>query len=240
VVLNLHWVHAELPRFVFAELNVPQGGGAGVNFINALPLIEAARTSLEDLRVVSLPPGYFERFWKVRYAVLERAELYTRLPEALEPERAAVRSALRLARDALSGAGLPGEAPGEALTAYCEQLLALTKSLARNVPVPDSEFDSAKKEYATPGRWARALDTTAEVLEQQDIGPWLTFDPEELRQACEALARAQRFVARVEKEIAAHEQPLVMYGDPDQLEKALLAELEAIAKMHQSSLEAEA
>lgn len=232
--------HAEVRRMLLSELNVPQGTTGGITFINPLPILQEARAWMEEPRVSTLPPAYFERFWKPRYEILEKASHFANLDEALEPERAAVRGALNTARTRLADAGFPIQEPGEALRLYCGQLRGLLDSVKKNkMPVPDPEFDPVSKEYATPEPWAKALERAAEVLEQQGVAAWLVFDPAALQRAVEALERAARHVGKVEKEITHAEAPLIAQGDPDELAQALFATLAEIAGMNTVDAEAE-
>lgn len=239
LVSTLQADHAEVRRVLLSELNVPQGTG-GTNFINPLPIIQVARKWMDEPRISPVAGAYFERFWKPRYAVLENATLYSDLNEALEPERAAVRETLKAARDVLSEAGFPVQEISPALVSYCSQLLGLVESLKKNkMQVPDAEFDPVRKEYAAPDSWARALQGAAGVIEQQDVAPWLVFDPVPLQRAREALARAARYLDRVEREIAVSEKPLVADGDPDELASFLLATLASIGGLGGSAEEVE-
>jgi hypothetical protein len=236
---TLHADHAEVRLLLLSELNVPQGIG-GINFINPLPIIQAARAWMDEPQINPVAEAYFERFWKSRYTVLERAALYSDLNEALEPERAAVREALKATRDILSEAGFPVHEPGPALVSYCSQLLGLVESLKKTKwQIPDPEFDPVRREYAAPDSWARALQGATGLMEQQDVAPWLVFDPGQLKRAGEALARAAHYVARVESEISHAEKPLVAEGDPDVLVSSLLATLEAIGRLDESAEETE-
>jgi hypothetical protein len=215
---------------VLSELNVPQGPTGGVKLINPVLIIETAREWSRTLKVAPLDDRFLERHWKARYAVLEIASHCSRLEEAIEPERVAIKDALKKARDILADAELPTKDLGESVTSYCAQLTQIVDATNKHrMPVPDPEFD--RKDYLNSDAWARALNSGSALAEQEGTAPWVMFDATALKRASEGLERARKHLAKVERELSQIEAPLIEKGDPDQLWMSLLAHLDAVGAL---------
>jgi hypothetical protein len=215
---------------VLSELNVPQGPTGGVKLINPVIIIETAREWSRTLKVVPLDDRFLERHWKARYAVLEIASHCSRLEEALEPERVAIKDTMKKARDILADAELPTKDLGESVASYCAQLTRIVDATNKHkMPVPDPDFD--RKDYLNSDTWARALNSGSALAEQEGIAPWLMFDATALKRASEGLERARKHLTKIERELSQIEAPLVEKGDPDQLWMSLLAQLDAIGAL---------
>ncbi|WP_437310798.1 hypothetical protein [Sorangium sp. So ce388] len=229
LLAELTRVHAKLKEFVLDEVHVSQGKTGGINFIDPRPLIEGAAAFAEQGRVEPLDPAYQRGFWQSRYDALTKSSAFADLATALEPERAALRATTKALRAQLDDAGYAELGTAEALPQFCADLLDLSRRLRKNkMPVPDEEFEKNAKAYADVTAWGTAAATAEGVVETPGVEAMLCFDPVRLTRVRDGMNIAERYIARVEKEILMMEKVVTADGDPDELARAVLGRLEAI------------
>ena len=142
LLVDMHKRHKDVRDFVLAELAVVQGRTGGQNFIDPLPILEAAGAFAKEAKVQALSPEYFKGYWKTRYLPLNGLPAYANLPEILEAERAEVQKLVAQASQVLEGFGYDPSAPKEAMKSFITDLVELMKAKAdTKFYLPDEAFD---------------------------------------------------------------------------------------------------
>jgi hypothetical protein len=134
-------------------------------------------------------------------------------------------------------AGTEGETLPNRVKEYCSQFVQLLAVQDDVVPLPDVEFDRVRPLLATrAAAWATAIGGAMESAASSTTAI-LALDPTPFKEAVDAIASAQRYFARLEREVAKQEAAVTTNGDPDLLREELLEALEAIAVAPQRSKE---
>ncbi|HKI38230.1 MAG TPA: hypothetical protein VKA46_40625 [Gemmataceae bacterium] len=219
--------------FVIAELAVVQGRTGGQNFIDPLPILDAAGAFLKEAKVQALAPEYFKGYWKTRYFPLNGLPAYANLPEILEAERAEVQTLVTQVSQALESFGYDPSAPKDAMKSFIADLVELMKAKAdTKFYLPDDTFDPLFRREtiaAEAAPWGQAVEAGRKVAGAKGLFEVLLYDPKLLRDANAAVRVAEAHLGRLQKELAEQDRHQSVEGDPLELEKALLQALEALA-----------
>jgi hypothetical protein len=225
--------HKEVRDFVLAELAVIQGRTGGQNFIDPLPVLDAAQAFAKEPRVQALAPEYFKGYWKTRYFPLSALPAYANLPEILEAERAEVKSLVTQVCGALEAFGYDPVSPKEAMKSFVTELVeVMTAKSDTKFYLPDEAFDTRfKRETAAAeaAPWGQAVEAGRKVADAKGLLEVLLYDSKTLREAAEAVRVAQAHLVRLQKELAEQDRHQSVEGDPLELEKELLQALETLA-----------
>jgi hypothetical protein len=224
--------------FLLNELNVSQGPGGGINFIDPSRVLDLLLPAgLEALDLNPLPGVYFSGYWKSRYQPLNDLPRSHRLGATIERKRIAIQTELAGVQTAMMDAGTEGETLPNRVKEYCSQFVQLLAVQDDVVPLPDVEFDRVRPLLATrAAAWATAIGGAMESAASSTTAI-LALDPTPFKEAVDAIASAQRYFARLEREVAKQEAAVTTNGDPDLLREELLEALEAIAVAPQRSKE---
>jgi hypothetical protein len=232
---DMHKRHKDVRGFVLAELAVIQGRTGGQNFIDPLPVLEAAGAFTKDAKVQALVPEYFKGYWKTRYFSLSALPTYAKLPEILEAERAEVQTLVLQVCQALEGFGYDPAAPKESMKSFIADLVELMKAKAdTKFYLPDEAFDPLFRREtiaADASPWGQAVEAGRKLAEAKGLFDVLLYDPKVLRDAAAAVRVAGAHLVRLQKELAEQDRHQSVEGDPLELEKALLQALETLSAL---------
>jgi hypothetical protein len=224
--------HKDVREFVIAEIAVVQGRTGGQNFIDPLPILEAAGAFTKEAKIQALSPEYFKGYWKTRYFSLN-APAYANLPQILEAERAEVQTLVTQVTQVLEAFGYDAQAPKEALRSFATDLAEVMKAKAdTKFPLPDDAFDARFRREtlaSDAAPWGQALEAGRKVAEAKGLVEILLYDPKVLRETADAVRVAQAHLKWLENELAEQDRHQSVEGDPLVLEKALLQALESVA-----------
>lgn len=223
--------HSDVKAFLLREVDVPQGRTGKTLFIDPLPILEAARALPGRLAIEPLPDNYFTGYWQTRYEALARVRSLAQLPRAIEDRRGAMLSRLVTLQTTLRDAGLETSDLANAARSYIDGLKGVLAAQEDTLTLPDPAFERWKPllvqqtasvaSNVEDGR-ARAQDDDPMRLLAYDVGPFAD--------ATDAIQAAAAYVARLERELTAHEAHVVAGGDPDLLLEVLLSSLATLAE----------
>lgn len=232
---DMHKRHKEVRNFVLSELAVIQGRTGGQNFIDPLPILDAAAAFTKEAKVQALAPEYFKGYWKTRYFPLSALPAYAILPDILEAERAEVQTLVTQVTQALESFGYDVQAPKEALRSFATDLVEVMKAKAdTKFYLPDEAFDARFRRetvVSDAAPWGQALEAGRKVADAKGLVEVLLYDPKLLREAADAIRVAQAHLKRLGNELAEQDRHQSVEGDPLELEKALLQALESLAEL---------
>lgn len=223
--------HKDVLRFLTNEVNVPQGRTGGINFINAVPILTAALDFATAPKIQILSDDYFQRFWKSRYSTFQSKSRYANFAEALRAERATIGEVLENIELGLRGFGYDTDNLPDALAAFCADLIDLLKTQTEaKETYPYTPFDElGRKVFVNREEvWQTAVKRAQILVADEDIIQTLTFNPQPLKEAENALSIAFDYVSRVENYVKNRLQNFEQEGDPDLLKAAIFESLENI------------
>lgn len=221
LIKDMQLRHKNIRDFLLSELDVPQGRGArGINFINPLPIIFAAK-ELFEYPFSSLDGSYFESFWKARYVNLDRMTRYSDLADIIENEKAELGKEVNKIKNILVSNGYDSEEPRTALAQFCTDLLGVVEAQREaRVMEPDGNFDEMVKVKIfseRPNSWGVAIDRSVLVANTEDLEQVLTYDPTNLKEAGFAISHADIYMRKVAQEVDLQLKHIEHEGDPDTL-----------------------
>lgn len=234
LVKDMQLKHKDVLRFLMNELNVPQGRTGGINFINAVPALTAALDFAAAPKIQIPSDDYFQRFWKSRYSTFQSKSRYANFAEALRAERAAIGEVLETIELGLRGFGYDTENLPDTLAAFCSDLIDLLKTQTEaKETYPYTPFDELGRGTFANRKdvWQTAVKRAQIVVADEDVIQTLTFNPQTLKEAENALSIAFDYVSRVENYVKNRLQNFEQEGDPDLLKAAIFESLENIEQM---------
>lgn len=227
--------HKEMLRFLTSELNVPQGRTGGINFVNAIPALNAALDFANEPKIQIPDSDYFQGFWKGRYQIFQNKGKYADIAAALQAEREAIAEVVDKIDDLLRSVEYETENLPDAIIEFCNDLNELVKAQTdARMPHPFQPFDELKTKKAFAERkdvWRTAVKTAQEVVADSELMSVLRFNPQNLKEAEDSLAIAVPYVSMIETEVANRRSHFEKEGDPDILAESLLDSLEKIELM---------
>jgi hypothetical protein len=234
LINDMRLKHKDMLRFLTNEVNVPQGRTGGINFINSIPILTAALDFAAAPKIQILSDDYFQRFWKSRYSTFQNKSKYANFFEALRAERAAIGEVLENIELGLRGFGYDTENLPEALVAFCADLTDLLKTQTEaKETYPYTPFEDLGRGVFANRKdvWQTAVKRAQIVVAEEDVIQTLTFNPQTLKEAENALSIAFDYVSRVENYVKNRLQNFEQEGDPDLLKAAIFESLENIEQM---------
>lgn len=231
LIKDMHLKHKDVLRFLTNEVNVPQGRTGGINFINAAPVLTAALEFIAAPKIQIPSDDYFQKFWKSRYSTFQNKSRYANFVEALQAERVAISEVLENIELGLRGFNYDTENLPDALAAFCSDLVELLKAQTEaKETYPYTPFDElGRKVFVTREEvWQTAVKRAQIVVTDENINQTLTFNPQPLKEAENALSIAFDYVSRVENYVKNRLQNFEQEGDPDLLKAAIFESLENI------------
>lgn len=234
LIKDMQLKHKDMLRFLTNEINVPQGRTGGINFINAIPALTAALDFAAAPKIQIPSDDYFQRFWKSRYSAFQNKSRYANFVEALKAERAAIGEVLENIEFGLRGFGYETENLPEALATFCSDLVELLKAQTEAKEThPYTPFEDLGRGVFANRKdvWQTAVKRAQIVVADDDVIQTLTFNPQTLKEAENALSIAFEYISRVENSVNNRLQNFEQEGDPDLLTAAILVSLENIEQM---------
>jgi UDP-2,3-diacylglucosamine pyrophosphatase LpxH len=232
---DMRIIHKNVLRFITNELNVPQGRSGGINFINAVPAINAALDFANNARIEIPGEEYLQSYWKSRFGIFQNKGRYNNFAEALAAEREAIAEVVNNISFNLRSVEYETDNLPEALSEFCSDLNELVKAQTdAKMPYPYQPFEElkAKKVFSEKKDvWRTAVKTAQEVISSNEIMSVLRFSPQNLKEAETAIDTATKYISLVEKDVAFHQERFEKEGDPDELTANLLSSLEKIEAM---------
>jgi hypothetical protein len=225
---TLRTSHEELRQFVLAELDVPQGMTSdATNFVDPRPVLEAIPAFADTWQVPDLPQDYSTSHWKARYEPARLCEYFVDLPALLATEREELKRHLEMIRRVVD---TPSSGAPQAVRKYLKEMGELVRTLReQKLVLPDDAFEAVKPRLAEAAESAGEVEAAITADSSTGVEPILTFAPEPFSSLAAVLGTCQQFVERVEVEVDRTEKRLTAEGDPDALQKSLLARLDALA-----------
>lgn len=242
LVADMENRHDDVRNFVSSELSIVQGRTGGINFIDPIPVIEAATAFQKEPTVESVADDYFQSYWITRYVDGLRGGLqpYAKLVEVLEEERTEVGKLVEFGTQMLADAGFDTTDVKSAFAVFCQDLEQLVEVRKKNFPWPHAEFDELFKSGVFSEhrqRWGFALEKGARVASSTDLYDILLFDPQHLKSAVDALTVVAAYIGQLHRELSLQEATVKEGGDPKELERGLLDALGTIADLVQQEQE---
>lgn len=227
--------HKEVLRFMLNELNVQQGRSSGINFINAIPALNAALGFASNAKIEIPGDEYFQSYWKSRFGIFQNKSRYNNFAETLAAEREAIAEVINNISFNLRSVDYNTDNLPDALSEFCSDLNELVKAQTdAKMPYPYPPFDELKTKKVFADKkdvWRTAVKNAQELIVSNEIMSVLRFSPRNLKEADTAIEIATKYISLVEKDVAFHQERFEKEGDPDELSAKLLDSLGKIEAM---------
>jgi hypothetical protein len=224
-----------LQAFVVEETNLPQGARGGIVVIDPQLIAEAIAEARSDPSIAPLPADYSASYWKSRYQALDGLKAWATLPDAIAIERGAIGDLVSKIDLVLARYGFAtGGDYGGVITFIADtgRLIDLLRSAFR---WPASEIDFFKRERLNDrsGTFAQIVGKAASVAKGSSDSEVLLFDPKELQTVELFLERCHDLIGRASDHAEAKLAHLNAEGDPDLVEREIIAELDRVCRAPQ-------
>lgn len=220
-----------LQTFLVEETSVPQGAG-GIVVIDPQLLTEAITEARNNPSIVPLPADYAASYWKSRYQAFDGLKQWAGLPDAIATEREAIGDLVKEIDHVLARYGF---APDESYTGFVDfiadtgRLIDLLRS-AFHWPSAQTDFFKREKIADRSAPLAKVLVDATSVAEGNSDTDVLLFDPKELLAVAAIIEQCRLLIEAASAHADDKLAHLIAEGDPDVLEREIIAELERIGR----------
>ncbi len=203
-----------------------------VNFLSPQLIIEYAESFNKQMMVDELGDGFFEGFWKSRYAGLPNRltnrGAYERLRDTIELERSDFAQTLNLIKAQLVHLGFSAIDVKSDVMLLFDQIASLVETSKGKIVLPDSIFESlvsAKTFSERKMPLANAIARAEKTAASEDPFDVITFEPSELLECRLVLDAISKRVHRLENELEEQEAEIKKDGDPSDLAEKMFESL---------------